>query len=733
MFVSQIFDEAAEILGTTDQTKIFRKLTQAVQALMESGHWFHTLSEVDVCTGWDGYTLTLPRGIETPLAVNIDGSPMYFRGRLFQYHVNKGGVYNTVDWCWDDRGFVATQMDIRQPSQIIAVAETDADVGSTLRLVGTDQWNRDLRSQTTDGTGVDGLMIPVHSIHDFNRGSITPDGNTISTRQVAVSPIDEFYSVTPHQLSTGEPVILTSVSGTDPVGLTVSNQYFVGVVDPVTIQLYTDPLYASSGTYPIQLTSILGTSSLTLTDSRNTNLVTAVQLDSAPVVTIPTATEVVFQGTLPSPLVAGVTYFANQVDSTNLQIYGSLQNAVSQTNPVYLTGSGSSFTVQIRKVIAPITKLITNLPHLYATGDVVQAYTNGGTLPQPLVGSQNYYVQAIDSYTLLLHTSEADALSGNNPIVLTTSGSGQNTLNKLIPATATVGTTNQITASGFALPSAPGSGANLTAVVSGPVTALTITNAGSGYTSAPTVTITGGGGYGATAYAVVGTVSGTSQYQTVIAIVLQEPGQGYTSSPTVVFQGGGGSGASATATISPSFVTGYNVVSGGSGYTVAPYLTFPTPNPGQTVPTAAATIANGVVSSISLTHGGSGYTSPPVVSFVGGNGTGAIATATVSGGAVTAITLQAGGLNYIAGTQIYFTGGGGSGASATATIANGAVSSVTVIAEGTGYAVAPAVTVVPSTGILVSFSSTGKCSRTITGGSVLSGRSTEFCKHFHVA
>ncbi len=159
MFVSQIFDEAAEILGTTDQTKVFRKLTQAVQALMESGHWFHTQAEVDVCTGWDGYTLTLPRNIEVPLAVNIDGSPLYFRGRLFQYHVNKGGVYNTVDWCWDDRGFVATQMDIRQPSQLVAVAETDADIGKSIRVVGTNQWNRDLRTQLPDGTGVDGLVV----------------------------------------------------------------------------------------------------------------------------------------------------------------------------------------------------------------------------------------------------------------------------------------------------------------------------------------------------------------------------------------------------------------------------------------------------------------------------------------------------------------------------------------------------------------------------------------------
>ena len=75
MFVSQIFEECAEILGTTDENKIFRKIQQAVATLMESGHWTHSVADVDVCTGWDKCSVTLPRGIDVPLAVNIDGSP----------------------------------------------------------------------------------------------------------------------------------------------------------------------------------------------------------------------------------------------------------------------------------------------------------------------------------------------------------------------------------------------------------------------------------------------------------------------------------------------------------------------------------------------------------------------------------------------------------------------------------------------------------------------------------
>jgi len=709
MFVSQIFDEASEILGTTDQSKVFRKLTQAVQALMESGHWFHTQAEVDVCTGWDGCTITLPRGIEVPLAVNIDGSPLYFRGRLFQYNVNKGGMYNTVGWCWDDRGFVATQMDIRQPAQVIAVAESDADVGKTLRLVGTDNNNRELRTQLPDGTGVDGLLVQVHSQSDFQLGTIVPDGNTIVTRDVAITPFNEFSSSSAHKLSSGQAMILSSATGTVPTGLTVSDQYYVGVVNPTTIQLYNDPLYAQSGEYPINLISIAGAGTLTLTDQRNASLVTAVQLSSAPTITLNSGNEVVFSGSpLPSPLVSGVTYFANVLDSTHLQIFSTVADAQSQTNPIYLTGSTSTFNIQLRKTIAPITEIKFNLPHLFATGDVVQAYTNGGTLPQPLVEAQNYYVQVIDSLTIVLHTSAADATSGNNPIILTTSGSGQNTLNKLIPATAQTGKTSQITAPGFSLPTATGSGATINAVVSGPVISLTISNVGSGYTSAPSVTITGGGGYGATAHAIVGTVSGTSQYQTVIAVVLDQPGQGYTSNPTVVFSGGGGSNAAATASITTSFVTQYNIVNGGSGYTVPPSISFPTVSPGQTVPVATTGISDGAVNQITVSNGGTGYTTAPTISFTnGGGGTGASATASVSGGVVTAIYITNGGSGYTSAPTVNFAGGGGANAAAYCTIANGVVSSVTIVSEGTGYNVAPVVTVTPSTGILVSFSTTG--------------------------
>jgi len=89
------------------------------------------------------------------------------------------------------------------------------------------------------------------------------------------------------------------------------------------------------------------------------------------------------------------------------------------------------------------------------------------------------------------------------------------------------------------------------------------------------------------------------------------------------------------------------------------------------IPIYTANETDGVVSTSGLS-GGSGYTSAPTVTFTGGGGTGAAATATISGGAITAITITDPGAGYTSAPTIGFSGGGGSGASATAVLGTGA-------------------------------------------------------------
>ena len=803
MFVSEIFDECAEILGTTDTKKVFRKIQQAVQTLMESGHWTHTTAEVDVCTGWDRCSLALPRGIDVPLAVNIDGSPTYFRNRLFQYHVNKGGMYNSVEWAWDDRGYVATLMDIIQPSQLVAVAESNNDVGKKLRVLGTDQNNRILRSQMPNGAGVDGLLIPIHSQQDFQYGTIAPDDATIATRDVAIDPITDFKTTTPHGLTSGQGMS-ARFTGTIPVPLNDGQTYYVGVIDAFTVQLFSDSLNAQALQYPIALSSIVGFGTMQLRDQRNAQVVTSLKFaPPGPTFAIDSPNEVVFpSSSLPAPLEQKKTYFAQPIDSLNLNIFSSLSDAKSNSNPIYTTGSMSPIDIDIRKAIVPETKLVFSVRHYFSDGDQVQAFTAGGVLPQPLIANQNYFVNVIDDYSVSLHENQADAAASTstnfvNPIKITTAGSGTNSLVKLIQATSKVGTESQITAPGLSIATPSGSGAQFQAVVIGSVTSVRVTAAGS-YTVAPNVVFSdpedlpAGSNFQArtaTGYAVL---AGTD----VTAIVITDGGFGYRTAPTITFSSGA---AKATATITTSFVAGFNKISGGFNYAEAPQVKIT--GGGGTGATATATVNNANLSVSSITSTGTaasattasphGFSSNQQVKISGAtqsnyNGNFTISvpqintpilsiTKATAGATLATVTTNAVNHNYNTGDRVQISGCTGtsdgynafynvtvtgpqtftinvastlptpaappvgiissipddtattftytlltpytgSNNNAGITVFSGEVTGINVVTSGTGYTTRPTVTITPSTGVFVNFSSTGTLPSPLVSG-----------------
>lgn len=761
---------------------------------MESGHWTHTTAEVDVCTGWDRCSLALPRGIDVPLAVNIDGSPTYFRNRLFQYHVNKGGVYNSVEWAWDDRGYVATLMDIIQPSQLVAVAESNNDVGKKIRVLGTDQNNRILRSQMPNGAGVDGLLIPIHSQQDFQYGTIAPDNATIATRSVSIDQITDFKTSTSHGLTSGQGMSARIITGTIPVPLNDGQTYYVGVIDAVTVQLFSDSLNAQALQYPIALSSIVGFGTMQLRDQRNAQVVTSLKFASAPSFAIDSPNEVVFPTLpLPAPLEQKKTYFAQPIDSLNLNIFSSLSDAKTNSNPIYTTGSMSPIDIDIRKPIVPETKLVFSVRHYFGDGDQVQAFTAGGVLPQPLIANQNYFVNVIDDYSVSLHENQADAAASTptnfvNPIKITTAGSGTNSLVKLIQATSRVGTESQITAQGLSIATPSGSGAQFQANVVGVVTSTRIVSGGSGYgTATPGVTFSAPtdlpAGSNLQAKSAVGyaiLVSGS-----VSNIVITDPGAGYSSAPTITIDPpSSGTQATATATITTSFVSGFTKISGGFNYTDAPQVEIS--GGGGTGATATATVNNANLSVTSITRVGTtatattetshGFSSGQTVQISGALESGYNGTInnivvpqinkTVSSitrvGSVATVTTN---LNheYNTGDRIKISGATGTSAGynnsynvtvtgpttftinvlstlptpavgtiissiqdntattftytvsntlatpATGTISvfSGEITGINIVTAGTGYTATPIVTITPSTGVFVNFSSTG--------------------------
>ena len=807
MFVSQIFEECAEILGTTINEKVFRKISQAVQTLMESGHWSHSTAEVDICTGWDGCSVVLPRGVDTPLAVNVDGSPVYFRNRLFQYHVNKGGMFSPVQWAWDDRGFTATAMEIIQPSQLIAIAEVENDVGKTIRVLGTNDGNIPLRSQLENGTGVDGLLVPINSVNDFPLGVILPPNQTIETRSVAIDPITRFTTTTPHQLDSGQGFNIASFTGTIPLPLSSGQVIYIGVIDAVTIQLFADQNNAKNGNFPIELQNLINSGTLTIRDSKPSAVVTALEFPELPAnepsLPITTANPVAFpQGqTLPPPLLEKVTYFANLIDPKHLQIFESFQDAQNNVNPVFTTGSTNPIQLDIRKEILPESKLTFAIQHFYKQGDQVQVYSAGGTLPNPLIANQNYFVNVIDSLTITLHESQADAIASSptnpvNPIRIIDAGVGSNFIVKLIASTFRSGEVSQITAPGLNIPAPTGAGAQFQAVVTGSVRSISVTNQGNGYATVPNVSFTpppeppfgsGQEAVTATGYAIINTIS-TKLEQ----IIITNPGLGYTSPPAITIDAPTGASpaqAVATSTVQTSFVSYFRKISGGIGYSQSPQVQIS--GGGGSGATAQAVVNSSILPMISIvapsttatatTSNPHGFSIGQIVTISSAspttyNGnktilsvpflTPLIITSIVRTGAI-ARAITSTDHNYSTGQQVTITLSdqaayngthtvtvinsttfdfpiGGTPANATTArcsipdpsattftftvpagtgdatvpgnVISGEVVSLNVITSGTGYTTAPIVTITPSTGVFIEFSSTGALPAPLVSG-----------------
>jgi hypothetical protein len=68
------------------------------------------------------------------------------------------------------------------------------------------------------------------------------------------------------------------------------------------------------------------------------------------------------------------------------------------------------------------TNIITKAAHGFSTGDTVQFSVNGGVSPAPLVDQYYYFVRAVSSSTITLHSSATDAVANINVVAISTQG-----------------------------------------------------------------------------------------------------------------------------------------------------------------------------------------------------------------------------------------------------------------------------------------------------------------------
>lgn len=141
VIVADIYDDVCKIVGPIGQYKVFDKITEALEALHNKGHWDGLVGYVDILTDGGQY-LTLPRYVESPLAVNVGGYPMIMRNKWFEFHANGPGsleLDGAFPSTWDWVGDVPVQQPLQYDVQLVAVPDSNSDDNKSVTIYGLDQ------------------------------------------------------------------------------------------------------------------------------------------------------------------------------------------------------------------------------------------------------------------------------------------------------------------------------------------------------------------------------------------------------------------------------------------------------------------------------------------------------------------------------------------------------------------------------------------------------------------
>lgn len=177
--LDDVYDEAKAIIGNCDDQKLFRWVGDAVSLIANKGDFEGWKGYLDICsrgcscngsdsscTGQDhlgcgSKCITLPREVDTVLAVNIAGMPTLGFGQLFSFHLNgPGDRKQTCEWSWMDQGnWHCTYKDLITPSKLVVHLSNADDNGKEFRVFGYDSKGQVLRQQV-NGVWQNGVLIP---------------------------------------------------------------------------------------------------------------------------------------------------------------------------------------------------------------------------------------------------------------------------------------------------------------------------------------------------------------------------------------------------------------------------------------------------------------------------------------------------------------------------------------------------------------------------------------------
>lgn len=141
MLAKDIKSDAIAVFGKCDSPVLLGKVSSAVEMLRNESLWDATLGYIDIRSLGDSNYLTLPRDVETPLGMWLDGIPSFARNKWFQFHLNGSGGYSHPDAFkrfWDDMGNFPTIYDPTYDFLLEVVFDDPADADREVVVEGYD-------------------------------------------------------------------------------------------------------------------------------------------------------------------------------------------------------------------------------------------------------------------------------------------------------------------------------------------------------------------------------------------------------------------------------------------------------------------------------------------------------------------------------------------------------------------------------------------------------------------
>lgn len=161
IIVSDIYDDTCKIVGPIGTPSVFDKITEAMTILGRKAQWDSLRGYVDINTDQYHY-LTLPRYVDSIIAINANSIPLDMKSKWFQFHLNGPGE----TWFPCDSaqpvGEVVTIRDVKYPIQLKAVPDASSDDGKEIIVYGY-MHGKEVFHIDDNGDNVEGWVIKLDS------------------------------------------------------------------------------------------------------------------------------------------------------------------------------------------------------------------------------------------------------------------------------------------------------------------------------------------------------------------------------------------------------------------------------------------------------------------------------------------------------------------------------------------------------------------------------------------